>query len=65
VVFTLNAHRSGNTLTLTTEGQATGWTLCLRNIHSVSKCSLATTSATAQGIRVTPEHDSRQFVIVL
>ena len=65
VVFTLNVHRSGDTLTLTTEGKATDWALCLRNIHSVKNCSLATASKNEQGTIITPEYGHNQYTITL
>ncbi|MFF6009102.1 alpha-xylosidase [Rahnella sp. R3(2024)] len=65
VVFTLKVQRTGNTLTLNSEGKATDWTLCLRNIHQVEHCDLASASDTAQGMMITPEHGNRQFVITL
>jgi len=65
VVFTLNVHRSGDTLTLTTEGKATDWALCLRNIHSVKNCSLATASKNEQGTVITPEYGHNQYTITL
>ena len=36
MVFTLTAKRQGNVITVSGDGEASGWTLCLRNIQQVA-----------------------------
>lgn len=64
-VFTLSAVRNGNTIILTSKGDAPGWTLCLRNIQQIAGFSQGTSAIQASGIVLTPEAGCKEFVITL
>ncbi|MBU9835376.1 alpha-xylosidase [Rahnella sp. L72c] len=64
-VFTLSAVRNGNTIILTSKGDAPGWTLCLRNIQEIAGFSQGTSAIQASGIVLTPEAGCKEFVITL
>jgi alpha-D-xyloside xylohydrolase len=55
VVFTLKAIRSGNTVTVKGEGDARGWTLCLRNVQQIGGVKGASHAGSEWGVVVKPE----------
>ena len=63
VAFTLTAKRNGNTLTVTGNGDAHNWTLCLRNIAQISGIRGASHRGSEPGVVVTPQ--SHEIVITL
>ncbi|MDH2897278.1 alpha-xylosidase [Rahnella variigena] len=64
-VFNLKAERRDGVITVTQEGQAAGWTLCLRNLSTVGEISGAHQKAGSQGVVLTPAADCRELVITL
>jgi len=64
-VFNLKAERRDGVITVTLEGQAAGWTLCLRNLSTVGEISGAHQKAGSQGVVLTPASDCRELVITL
>ena len=64
-VFNLKAERRDGVITVTQEGQAAGWTLCLRNLSTVRKICGAHQKAGSQGVVLTPAADCRELVITL
>jgi alpha-D-xyloside xylohydrolase len=64
-VFSLSAARNGNTITLTCEGDAPGWTICLRNIAQISGFSQGTSATQVQGVVLTPVTGCKKYVITL
>lgn len=54
-VFTAEAKRAGDMLTITGTGDAPGVTYLLRNINNIADLSGAAMETTAQGIRLTPQ----------
>ncbi|TQI79375.1 alpha-D-xyloside xylohydrolase [Serratia fonticola] len=65
VIFTLKVKREGDTLTVAGEGQAKGWTLCLRNIESVKAVKQGQSAAGKLGVMITPDTDESRLVIEL
>lgn len=65
VSFTLRVKREGNRLTVRGEGEASGWTLCLRNVHQVEEAQGAAQSGSEWGVVLTPEHGSQSFTVTL
>lgn len=64
-VFTLCVKREGKRITVEGRGNATGWTLCLRNIQQVATVDGASITGSEWGVVVTPEHDARTLIITL
>ncbi|WP_426785807.1 alpha-xylosidase (plasmid) [Rahnella variigena] len=64
-VFNLKAERRDGVITVTQEGQAAGWTLCLRNLSTVREICGAHQKADSQGVVLTPASDCRELVITL
>ncbi|EKY3232189.1 alpha-xylosidase [Cronobacter malonaticus] len=64
-VFTLCVKREGKRITVEGRGNATGWTLCLRNIQQVATVDGASITGSEWGGVVTPEHDARTLIITL
>lgn len=64
-LFTLKARREGETLTVQGEGCATGWTLCLRNIHAVAAVQQGHSAAGELGVIITPHSTESTLVISL
>lgn len=64
-LFTLKARREGETLTVQGEGCATGWTLCLRNIHAVAAVQQGHSAAGELGVIITPHSAESTLVISL
>jgi alpha-D-xyloside xylohydrolase len=64
-VFILKAERRDGVITVTREGQASGWTLCLRNQKSVREVSGAAQKEGALGILLTPAAGAGPVVITL
>ncbi len=52
VIFTLKAKRRGNTITVSGEGEARGWTLCLRNIPQIAGVEGGTQAGSELGVVV-------------
>ena len=65
VSFTLRVKREGNRLTVRGEGEASGWTLCLRNVHQLEEAQGAAQSGSEWGVVLTPEHGSQSFTVTL
>ena len=55
VVFTLTAKRQGNVITVSGDGEASGWTLCLRNIQQVAGVQGGTQAGSELGVVVTAQ----------
>jgi len=55
VVFTLKAKRQGNAITVSGEGKASGWTLCLRNIQQVAGVQGGAQAGSELGVVVTAQ----------
>lgn len=64
-VFNLKAERRDGVITVTQEGQAAGWTLCLRNLSTVREICGAHQKADSQEVVLTPASDCRELVITL
>ena len=55
VIFTLKAKRQGNTITVSGEGEARGWTLCLRNIPQIAGVEGGTQAGSELGVVVSAQ----------
>ncbi|MDU5360864.1 MAG: glycoside hydrolase family 31 protein, partial [Klebsiella oxytoca] len=55
VVFTLKAKRQGNVITVSGDGEASGWTLCLRNIQQVASVQGGAQAGSELGVVVTAQ----------
>ena len=55
VVFTLKAKRQGNVITVSGDGEASGWTLCLRNIQQVASVQGGVQAGSELGVVVTAQ----------
>lgn len=64
-LFTLRIRREGKQLTVQSEGSASGWTLCLRNISEVSGVQQGAYRAGEQGVVITPASAESTLVITL
>lgn len=53
--FTLKAVRRGNAIAVSGEGEARGWTLCLRNIPQVAGVQGGTQTGSELGVVVSAE----------
>ncbi|EPX2764130.1 alpha-xylosidase [Salmonella enterica subsp. enterica serovar Infantis] len=62
-IFTLQAKRTGNTITVSGEGKARNWTLCLRNITQISGTKCGSYAGSELGVVVTPQ--GNEVVITL
>ncbi|EBS4284105.1 alpha-xylosidase [Salmonella enterica subsp. enterica serovar Tennessee] len=62
-IFTLQAKRTGNTITVSGEGEARNWTLCLRNITQISGTKCGSYAGSELGVVVTPQ--GNEVVITL
>lgn len=65
IVFTLTATRSGNVITVTPQGKASHWTLCLRNISKVQEVTKGSHSSHANGLMIQPDGDTTTLSITL
>lgn len=54
-IFTLKARRQGNAIAVSGEGEARGWTLCLRNIPQVAGVQGGTQTGSEWGVVVSAE----------
>ncbi|CCJ80570.1 Alpha-xylosidase [Cronobacter dublinensis 1210] len=63
--FTLRVTREGNRLTVEGDGNATGWTLCLRNVQQVASVQGGSGAGSEWGIVVTPERGAQALSITL
>ncbi|ELY2622904.1 alpha-xylosidase [Cronobacter malonaticus] len=64
-VFTLCVKREGKRITVEGRGNATGWTLCLRNIQQVATVDGASITGSEWGVVLTPERETRALIISL
>ncbi|ALB72622.1 alpha-xylosidase [Cronobacter muytjensii] len=64
-VFTLCVKREGNRLTVEGNGNATGWTLCLRNVPQVASVQGGSGAGSEWGVVVTPGHGAQALSITL
>ncbi|MNN74017.1 Alpha-xylosidase [compost metagenome] len=55
VIFTLRAKRVDNTITVTGEGEARNWTLCLRNIPQVGGVKGGSSTGSEWGVVIAAE----------
>jgi alpha-D-xyloside xylohydrolase len=55
VIYTLKAERQGNTVTVKGHGQASGWTLCLRNVQQIAGVQGGTQAGSELGVVVTAQ----------
>ncbi|EOJ8262600.1 alpha-xylosidase, partial [Salmonella enterica subsp. enterica serovar Brandenburg] len=62
-IFTLQAKRTGNTITVSGEGEARNWTLCLRNITQISGTKCGSYAGSELGVVITPQ--GNEVVITL
>lgn len=58
VVFTLTAKRQGNVITVSGDGEAGGWTLCLRNIQHVAGVQGGAQAGSELGVVVTAQDNA-------
>ena len=65
VAFTLYVKREGNKLMVRGEGNATNWTLCLRNIHQFTAVTTANVCPGELGLIVTPMSGAQSFSVTL
>ncbi|UTJ47541.1 alpha-xylosidase [Atlantibacter subterranea] len=65
VAFTLHVKRDGNKLMVHGEGNATNWTLCLRNIHQLKEVANASSYPGELGIVITPISGELSFSVTL
>ncbi|MDY0972256.1 alpha-xylosidase [Siccibacter turicensis] len=65
VRFTLRVSRIGNQLTVRGEGDASGWSLCLRNVQRIAGTDGATQAGSEWGVVVTPQHGVSVFTVTL
>ncbi|EOI5728966.1 alpha-xylosidase [Cronobacter malonaticus] len=64
-VFTLCVKREGKRITVEGRGNATGWTLCLRNIQQVATVDGGSSKGSEWGVVLTPEREARALIITL
>ncbi|ELU7788783.1 alpha-xylosidase, partial [Salmonella enterica] len=62
-IFTLRAKRSDDTITVSGEGEARNWTLCLRNIAQIRGIKGGSQAKSELGVVVTPQ--GNEVVITL
>ncbi|EGS4701289.1 alpha-xylosidase, partial [Salmonella enterica] len=62
-IFTLRAKRSDDTITVSSEGEARNWTLCLRNIAQIRGIKGGSQAKSELGVVVTPQ--GNEVVITL
>lgn len=65
VRFTLRVSRIGDQLTARGEGDASGWSLCLRNVQRIAGTEGATQTGSEWGVVVTPQHGVSVFTVTL
>lgn len=65
IIFTLTAERTGNEITVTPKGNASRWTLCLRNITKVEGVTKGSHAAHVYGAMIKPEGDNATLSITL
>ncbi|MEA9389575.1 alpha-xylosidase [Acerihabitans sp. TG2] len=64
-LITLTVGRLGDTLQVTAQGEATNWTLCLRNIFSTPAVDGGTSAAHPLGTLITPDASSHTLTLRL
>lgn len=65
VTFTLRVQREGNRLTVQGDGEASGWTLCLRNVHRIDAAQGAAHTGSEWGVVLTPQSGAQSFSVTL
>lgn len=63
--FTLNVRREGKQLHVSGTGNARNWSLCLRNIHSVSAATNGSVQSDEMGIIITPQQGCSELTVSL
>lgn len=63
--FTLNVRREGKQLHVSGTGNARNWSLCLRNIHSVSAATNGSVQSDEMGIIVIPQQGCSELTVSL
>ena len=63
--FTLNVRREGKQLHVCGTGNARNWSLCLRNIHSVSAATNGSVQSDEMGIIITPQQGCSELTVSL
>lgn len=63
--FTLNVRREGKQLHVSGTGNARNWSLCLRNIHSVSSATNGSVQSDEMGIIVIPQQGCSELTVSL
>ena len=63
--FTLNVRREGKQLHVSGTGNARNWSLCLRNIHSVSSATNGSVQSDEMGIIITPQQGCSELTVSL
>lgn len=63
--FTLNVRREGKQLHVSSTGNARNWSLCLRNIHSVSAATNGSVQSDEMGIIITPQQGCSELTVSL
>lgn len=63
--FTLNVRREGKQLHVSGTGNAHNWSLCLRNIHSVSAATNGSVQSDEMGIIITPQQGCSELTVSL
>lgn len=63
--FTLNVRREGKQLHVSGTGNARNWSLCLRNIHSVSTATNGSVQSDEMGIIVIPQQGCSELTVSL
>lgn len=63
--FTLNVRREGKQLHVSGTGNARNWSLCLRNIHSVSSATNSSVQSDEMGIIITPQQGCSELTVSL
>lgn len=63
--FTLSVRREGKQLHVSGTGNARNWSLCLRNIHSVSAATNGSVQSDEMGIIITPQQGCSELTVSL
>lgn len=63
--FTLNVRREGKQLHVSGTGNARNWSLCLRNIHSVSAATNGSVQSDEMGIIIIPQQGCSELTVSL
>lgn len=63
VIFRLHARREGGVISVSSEGDAQGWALCLRNIPHISAVEGATHYRGESGVMLSPQGDAFRITL--